>query len=193
MNTPSELEFTNVPPATDQQPAPQPQVNPTPTPGAPEETPAPEKKKRGRPKKGEPKPDEAPKFEKPKEAGSIFDEIKKEVEANEQSLNNLNTQSGTPGETPIHSAVKNVIDGYMLITLMDTFFPVILKLAWKKAKKLKDKDIQLSKDQREHLEPIADEIAQQLLSFLDPVSLFFIMAGAMYFQNTSEALANVKE
>lgn len=187
MNTPSELEFTNVP-AVDQ-PAPQP--TPTPTP-APEESPAP--KKRGRPKKGEKKPDsDGPNFEKPKEAGSIFDEIKKEVEANEQSLNNLNAQNGTPGETPIHSAVKNVIDGYMLITLMDTFFPFLLKLAWKKAKKLKDKDIQLSKDQREHLEPIADEIAQQLLSFLDPVSLFFIMAGAMYFQNTSEALSNVKE
>lgn len=185
MNTPSDLEFTNVP-AVDQ-PAPQPQPTPTPT---PEETPAP--KKRGRPKKADKAPDQ-PSFEKPKEAGSIFDEIKKEVEANEQSLNNLNAQNPAQGDTPIHSAVKNVIDGYMLITLMDTFFPFLLKLAWKKAKKLKDKDIQLSKDQREHLEPIADEIAQQLLSFLDPVSLFFIMAGAMYFQNTSEALANVKE
>ena len=187
MNTPSELEFTNVnetnatpvqiPPAPDQQP------EPTPA------TPAP--KKRGRPKKGE-----APKetFEKPKEAGSVFDEIKKEVEANEKSLNNLtNAPGSTPGETPIHSAVKNIVDGYMLLTLMDTFFPMLLKLAYKKAKKLKDKDIQLSKDQREHLEPIADEISQQLLSFLDPVSLFFVMAGAMYFQNTTEALANVKE
>jgi len=187
MNTPSDLEFTNIP-AVDQG-APQPQPTPTPTP-APEEAPAP--KKRGRPKKVDKAP-EQPSFEKPKEAGSIFDEIKKEVEANEQNLNNLNAQNGTQGDTPIHSAVKNVIDGYMLITLMDTFFPFLLKLAWKKAKKLKDKDIQLSKDQREHLEPIADEIAQQLLSFLDPVSLFFIMAGAMYFQNTSEALSNVKE
>lgn len=192
MNTPSELEFTNVnetnatpvqiPPAPDQQPL-TPAADPQPT------TPAP--KKRGRPKKGE-----APKetFEKPKEAGSVFDEIKKEVEANEKSLNDLNNPDGKqPGDTPIHSAVKNIVDGYMLLTLMDTFFPMLLKLAYKKAKKLKDKDIQLSKDQREHLEPIADEISQQLLSFMDPVSLFFVMAGAMYFQNTSEALANVKE
>ena len=178
MNTPSELEFTNVTPEVT--PAPDPQETP----------PAP--KKRGRPKKAE-----APKdtqFEKPKEAGSIFDDIKKEVENNEKSLNNLNNAPGsTPGETPIHNAVKNIVDGYMLLTLMDTFFPMLLKLAYKKAKKLKDKDIQLSKDQREHLEPIADEISQQLLSFLDPVSLFFVMAGAMYFQNTTEALANVKE
>jgi hypothetical protein len=186
MNTPLEPEFTNVPneapiiTAAEITPAPQP-------------TPAePEKKKRGRPKKGE-APKE-PTFEKPKEAGSIFDEIKKEVEANEKSLNDLNNPTtGTPGETPIHNAVKNVVDGYMLLTLMDTFFPLILKIAYKRAKKLKDKDIQLSKDQKEHLEPIADEIAQQLLSFMDPVSLFFVMAGAMYFQNTTEALANVKE
>lgn len=187
MNTPSELEFTNVP--AQNEPAPQPAPTPTPT---PEEAPAPAPKKRGRPKKGEKAP-EQPTFEKPKEAASIFEEIKKEVEANQQSLDQLNGAQQQAGDTPIHNAVKNVIDGYMLITLMDTFFPFILKLAFKKAKKLKDKDIQLSKDQREHLEPIADEIAQQLLSFLDPVSLFFIMAGAMYFQNTTEALSNVKE
>ena len=134
MNTPSEPEFINVPneapittPAPDQQPL-TPAADPT-TPPAP--------KKRGRPKKGE-----APKetFEKPKEAGSVFDEIKKEVEANEKSLNDLNNPDGKqPGDTPIHSAVKNIVDGYMLLTLMDTFFPMLLKLAYKKAKKLKDK------------------------------------------------------
>ena len=181
----SELEFTNVLATPEPTPTP---VETTPTPQAPEATPAP--KKRGRPKKGEPKPDgEAPKFEKPKEASSIFDEIKKEVENNEQALNNLNTPGTPQGETPIHSAVKNIVDGYMLLTLMDTFFPMLLKVAYKKAKKLRDKDIQLSKDQKEHLEPIADEIAQQLLSFMDPVSLFFVMAGAMYWQNTTEALS----
>jgi hypothetical protein len=184
MNTPSELEFTNVNETNETPiiPAPDPQP-------APDPTPAP--KKRGRPKKADKAPETN--FEKPKEAGSIFDEIKKEVENNEKSLNALNTPTGTPeGETPIHSAVKNIVDGYMLLTLMDTFFPMLLKIAYKKAKRLKDKDIQLSKDQKEHLEPIADEISQQLLSFMDPVSLFFVMAGAMYFQNTSEALQNVK-
>jgi hypothetical protein len=192
MNTPLEPEFINIPDSAPINPAPDP--TPVPDPTATEPT-APEKKKRGRPKKTDPKPDgDAPKFEKPKESSSIFDEIKKEVENNEKNLNQLNNPTGTPeGETPIHSAVKNIVDGYMLLTLMDTFFPMLLKLAYKKAKKLKDKDIQLSKDQKEHLEPIADEIAQQLLSFMDPVSLFFVMAGAMYFQNTSEALANVKQ
>jgi hypothetical protein len=188
MNTPSELEFTNVNPEITPAHTPDPQpISPAPDPTTPATPPA---KKRGRPKKGE-APKETP-LEKPKEAGSIFDDIKKEVENNEKSLNDLNTSPGS-GDTPIHSAVKNIVDGYMLLTLMDTFFPMILKLAYKKAKKLKDKDIQLSKDQREHLEPIADEISQQLLSFMDPVSLFFVMSGAMYFQNTTEALANVKE
>jgi hypothetical protein len=180
----SALEFTNVPATPEPTPIETPQA-----PTTPEATPAP--KKRGRPKKGEPKPDEAPKFEKPKEASSIFDEIKKEVENNEQALNNLNTPGTPEGETPVHAAVKNIVDGYMLLTLMDTFFPMLLKLAYKKAKRIKDKDIQLSKDQKEHLEPIADEISQQLLSFMDPVSLFFVMAGAMYFQNTTEAISKL--
>lgn len=178
-------EFTNVPNEAAQPPIEPQQAEPTPV-----ETPAP--KKRGRPKKGE-APKE-PAFEKPKDAGSIFDDIKKEVEANEQSLNQLNQQTpgGVPGESSIHTAAKNIIDGYMLLTLMDTFFPMILKVVYKKSAKLKDKQIQLSKDQKEHLEPIADEISQQLLSFMDPVSLFFIMAGAMYWQNTAEALENAK-
>ena len=180
----SEPVFTNV----TETPTPTPEVI---QPQAAEQTPGePEKKKRGRPKKAE-TPKE-PTFEKPKDAGSIFDDIKKEVEANEQSLNQLNTANGTPGESSIHTAAKNIVDGYMLLTLMDTFFPMILKVVYKKASKLKDKQIQLSKDQKEHLEPIADEISQQLLSFMDPVSLFFIMAGAMYWQNTAEALDNAK-
>ena len=188
MNTPLEPEFINVPSEPNEINETPPQVQtPEIIPPSPGE---PEKKKRGRPKKTDKAPE--PTFEKPKDAGSIFDEIKKEVEQNEQSLNQLN-QSGTPtGESSIHTAAKNIVDGYMLLTLMDTFFPMVLKIAYKKANKLKDKDIQLSKDQKEHLEPIADEISQQLLSFMDPVSLFFVMAGAMYWQNTSEALSNVK-
>ena len=189
MNTPLEPEFINVPSEPNEVNETPPQVQ---TPEQPTPTPAqPEKKKRGRPKKTETAKE--PTFEKPKDAGSIFDEIKKEVEQNEQNLNQLNQSNPVTGESSIHTAVKNVVDGYMLLTLMDTFFPMLLKLAYKKAKKLKDKDIQLSKDQKEHLEPIADEISQQLLSFMDPVSLFFVMAGAMYFQNTTEALSNVKE
>ena len=187
MNTPLEPEFINVPNEINETPPQAPvQMPEQPTPPPVE----PEKKKRGRPKKTE--ASKEPTFEKPKDAGSIFDEIKKEVEQNEQSLNQLNQSNPVTGESSIHTAVKNVVDGYMLLTLMDTFFPMLLKLAYKKAKKLKDKDIQLSKDQKEHLEPIADEISQQLLSFMDPVSLFFVMAGAMYFQNTTEALSNVK-
>lgn len=151
----------------------------------------PEKKKRGRPKKSEVKIEEPTNnFKKPEtNSGNIFDDIKKEIDANEKVLQNANGE--TPEQSQIHQAAKNVVDGYMLLTLMDTFFPMIIKMFVKKSKALKDKDIQLTKDQKIHLEPIADEVAQGLLSFLDPVTLFFVLAGSLYFQNTAEALANL--
>ena len=134
MNTPLEHEFINVPSEPNEVNETPPQVQ---TPEQPTPTPAqPEKKKRGRPKKTETAKE--PTFEKPKDAGSIFDEIKKEVEQNEQNLNQLNQSNPVTGESSIHTAVKNVVDGYMLLTLMDTFFPMLLKLAYKKAKKLKE-------------------------------------------------------
>lgn len=154
----------------------------------PIETPAPEKKKRGRPKKGEVPADET--FKKPEQNSSnIFDDIKKEVQDNEK---NLQQPNGTE-QSEIHKAAKNVVDGYMLLTLLDTFFPMIIKMFIKKSKLLKDKDIQLTKDQKIHLEPIADEVAQGLLSFLDPVTLFFVLAGSLYWQNTAEALASLPQ
>lgn len=160
----------------------------TPVDNQPTPTPAPEKKKRGRPKKSEVK-EETEEFKKPENSGSIFDDIKKEVENNEKVLQQPST--GENGEiSQIHQAAKNVVDGYMLLTLLDTFFPMIIKMFVKKAKGLRDKDIQLTKDQKIHLEPIADEVAQGLLSFLDPVTLFFILAGSLYWQNTAEAIAN---
>ena len=109
------LEFANI----NIEENPQPQI--TPAPEAPE---AP-KKKRGRPKKTESTPDPEIKREDP---SSLFDQIKKEVEQNEQYLNNQNSTSGAPLQSPIHEAASKVVDGYMLLTICDTFFPMIIKM-----------------------------------------------------------------
>lgn len=182
MTTEQPLEFAPI--ETGQQP----EFTPTPAP----ENLEPEKKKRGRPKKTEAKTDETS-FKKPEpNSGNIFDDIKKEVDENERLLQQKQASNGDgPEQSEIHKAAKNVVDGYMLLTLMDTFFPMIIKMFVKKSKLLKDKDIQLTKDQKIHLEPIADEVAQGLLSFLDPVTLFFVLAGSLYWQNTAEAISNL--
>ena len=152
------------------------------------ETPPAAPKKRGRPKK------EASKLEpetaqdqprKEKSAADLFAEMKKEIDDNGKGLEPEQQQNG---ENPIRQAARNIIDGYMLLTICDAFFPFILKMFFKKAKGIPDKEIRLSKDQKEHMAPIADEIAQGFLSFLDPVTLFFILQGAMYKQNLDDAL-----
>jgi hypothetical protein len=144
----------------------------------------PPKKKRGRPKKSEQPAIEE--IKQPQNPGSLFEQIKKEVEENEKVVQNVN---GAPVQSPIHEAASKVVDGYMLLTICDTFFPMIIKAFFKKAKGIKDSDIRLSKEQKEHMTPIADDVATGLLSFLDPVTLFFILTGALYFQNTTEAIS----
>ena len=152
-----------------------------PTPDAPPSSP----KKRGRPRKEEKKPEpvqeETPKKE--KSAADLFEEMKRDIEQNGKGL-----EPEPNAENPIRQAARNIIDGYMLLTICDAFFPWILKMFFKKAKGIPDKEIRLSKDQKEHMEPIADEIAQSFLSFMDPVTLFFILQGAMYKQNLDDAI-----
>ena len=156
----------------------------------PDETP---KKKRGRPKKTE-IPTEGNsdiKSIKPENPSDIFEQIRKEVSDNEKNL--ANSETGSLPSSPIHEAAKNVIDGYMLLVIADTFFPFLLKTFFKKSKRLKDSDIRLSKEQKEHLSPIADEVAQSLLSWLDPFTLFFVLTGAMYYMNMEDAIARLPE
>jgi hypothetical protein len=177
MNT-EDLNFVQVP-ETDQemQSTPQPQEA---APAAP--------KKRGRPKKEEKKQDQAPASDEPKKeksAADLFAEMKRDIEENGKGIE---PEQQPNGENPIRQAARNIIDGYMLLTICDAFFPFILKMFFKKAKGIPDKEIRLSKDQKEHMSPIADEIAQGFLSFLDPVTLFFILQGAMYKQNLDDAI-----
>jgi hypothetical protein len=152
------------------------------------ETPTAPLKKRGRPRKEEKKAEPENVQAEPKKektAAELFSEMKKDIEENGKGME---PEPGAPGENPIRQAARNIIDGYMLLTICDAFFPFILKMFFKKAKSIPDKEIRLSKDQKEHMAPIADEIAQGFLSFLDPVTLFFILQGAMYKQNLDDAI-----
>lgn len=162
-------------------------TEPTPAANFAEETPTLEKKRgRGRPKKGETPINSAPK-ERQKESQQektgldLMDDMQRQIEANE-------IREEGPQGSPITQAAKNIIDGYMLLTVCDTFFPWLFKMFYKKAKEIKDKDIRLSKDQKEHMAPLADEIAAASLSFMDPTTLFFILMGSIYKQNIDDAV-----
>lgn len=157
-----------------------------PTPAATmEETPSP-KRGRGRPKKAEQAPSKPQTKNEPvikeKTGLDLMDDMQRQIEANE-------IKEEIPGAgTPLTQAARNIIDGYMLLTVCDTFFPWLFKMFYKKAKDIKDKDIRLSKDQKEHMAPLADEIAAASLSFMDPTTLFFILMGSIYKQNIDDAI-----
>jgi len=149
-------------------------------------------KKRGRPKKSE-KPNDQDKtaFKKPENPNDMFEAIRREVSENEKVIQNSETGAMPEGmpTSPLHETAKNVIDGYVLLTICDTFFPFLLKMFFKKAKHLKDTDIRMSREQKEHLQPIADEVAVSLLSWLDPFTLFFVLTGSMYYMNMEDAIS----
>lgn len=154
-----------------------------------EKTPAPNEKKRGR---GRPKgakktetPTEPKQPAKEKSGFELMDDMQKQIEAN--TIETAPAAGALP-DNPLQAAARNIIDGYMLLTICDVFFPMIFKMFWKEAKRIKDKDIRLSKDQKEHLEPLADEIAQAALSFMDPAMLFIVVMGASYKQNIDDAI-----
>lgn len=157
-----------------------------------EKTPAPDKKKRGRGRPKGTKKTEAPESKTPakeKSGFELMDEMQKQIEAN--TIETAPAAEVLP-DTPLQAAARNIIDGYMLLTICDVFFPMIFKMFWKEAKRIKDKDIRLSKDQKEHLEPLADEIAQAALSFMDPSILFIVLMGASYKQNIDDAIQQQK-
>jgi len=166
--------------------------NSTPLVETPPQQPTEEKpKRRGRPKKNSVSNDrEKTAFAKPENPNDMFEAIRKEVAENEKVIQNSETGALPEGMpvSPLHETAKNVIDGYVLLTICDTFFPFLLKMFFKKAKHLKDTDIRMSREQKEHLQPIADEVAVSLLSWLDPFTLFFVLTGSMYYMNMEDAL-----
>ncbi len=148
-------------------------------------------KKRGRPKKADKVANPETPFKKPENPNDMFEAIRREVSENEKVIQNSETGAipeGVP-TSPLHETAKNVIDGYVLLTICDTFFPFLLKMFFKKAKHLKDTDIRMSREQKEHLQPIADEVAVSLLSWLDPFTLFFVLTGSMYYMNMEDAIS----
>lgn len=164
----------------------------TPSIEKPIEQPTEEKpKRRGRPKKADKVATPETPFKKPENPNDMFEAIRREVAENEKVIQNSETGAIPEGvvSSPLHETAKNVIDGYVLLTICDTFFPFLLKMFFKKAKHLKDTDIRMSREQKEHLQPIADEVAVSLLSWLDPFTLFFVLTGSMYYMNMEDAVS----
>jgi hypothetical protein len=150
----------------------------------------PVKRKRGRPKKDQPTPKPQPTpAQSSKNASSIFDSIKKEVKENGESLNT------TSGEIQQTQSVQttSLIDGYMLLAIMDAFVPSVVKIIFKKKfANVTTEQVMLSDVQKKSLEPLADEMAKYLSGYVNPLYAFFIVSGMMYYNNANEVLNKKK-
>jgi hypothetical protein len=155
------------------------------------ETEAPKKKGRPKGKKNAPKTP-APEQAAPKSSAinDPFEQLKKDIEENER--NNINPAAAAAPAVEAPPAV-NLLSGYILLLAMDLIFPSGIKMIFKKAAKdIPLSQIRMTKDQKDSLEPLADEVAKRIQQYLDPITLFFIAAGGMYYINFTEAIEKAK-
>lgn len=117
------------------------------------------------------------------------DEEFKEVEISEiQNTNSLQINSSQQLDK---GKFAHLVNGYMLLTLVDFIFPFfilkVLKVVNKseKAKSIKMSDIKLTPDQKEALKDSADIIAKMVFDKLSPETVFIFGLGLFYFDNVS--------
>lgn len=140
-------------------------------------------KKRGRPRKDQQpaQPAQPQQQQQHQPANDIFEKIKSEIDAN-QVVDPLSNPVSAPVQVV---STPSILDGYMILSFMDAFFPGIIKFLFKK--KLQNVDVSklmLSEAQKNSLEPLADEMAKQISGYISPTYAFFLAAGSMYYQNS---------
>lgn len=153
------------------------------------------KKTAGRPKKTATAPDEneAQKEVKkePKKGTLNFDEMRAQVQQNQQAQQQA--QIVQPTETPATEIVK-LIDGYMLLAMLDVACPVLLKFLLKKQlAAVPASKMQLTNSQKESLEPLADLAALEIQKYVNPMVAFTIVVGYSYYNNGIEYLEKSKK
>lgn len=80
---------------------------------------------------------------------------------------------------------KEVISGFLLLLIIDIIFPnIIMFINNRYAKtKIKSNQLQLSQTQRNELQPIADEVAKEIMINASPVLILILALGSIYFTN----------
>lgn len=89
------------------------------------------------------------------------------------------------------NAVK-YITGSLLLMLIDAVAPTVLikvlGMTNDKFKKLSSKKVRLTKDQREDLEPLANEAVKQMTLNMNPMTAFFLCTSLIYATNIMTAV-----
>ena len=125
------------------------------------------------------------------------EEVKNETENKEFDFtgqnNNTNSSVNLDG---LKNNQKMMINGMLLLSICDMVFPSMLKFIYKyidtDSQKIDINKVKLDSDQKSALKDVSDYAAAYIFEKVNPLLLFFIGMGGMYYSNFTGELSNVK-
>jgi hypothetical protein len=90
-----------------------------------------------------------------------------------------------------------LVNGYMLLTIMDIVFPIGIKFIFglfnKDAKSVNISALKLEPEQKESLRPMADQVAVYIFEKVNPLTMFVLMSSFYYATNLQSEINKNKE
>ena len=90
-----------------------------------------------------------------------------------------------------------LVNGYMLLTIMDIVFPIGIKFIFglfnKEAKSVNISALKLEPEQKESLRPMADQVAVYIFEKVNPLTMFVLMSSFYYATNLQSEINKNKE
>jgi hypothetical protein len=99
----------------------------------------------------------------------------------------ISSQSSNPNEVN----ASKYLTGAIVLMMIDAVIPSVLikmmSMANPKYKQIKTKEIKLSKEQKNDLEPLADEVVKQMTVTMSPMTAFLVCTSLIYGTNIMTA------
>jgi hypothetical protein len=90
-----------------------------------------------------------------------------------------------------------LVNGYMLLTIMDIVFPIGIKFIFglfnKEAKSVNISALKLEPEQKESLRPMADQVAVYIFEKVNPLTMFVLLSSFYYATNLQSEINKNKE
>lgn len=142
------------------------------------------KRGRGRPKK---EGSETPKKEAPPKVSKSA--VESEVERIAREFEAYNAETTDPPIDLNAGGNSSYFTGHFLLLICDMFFPVLISFFIEKKTKiiLEARELYLSEEEKQQLEPLADIVAQDIFGTMPPATQFFILITVAYGSKTMTA------
>lgn len=145
------------------------------------------KKGRGRPKKSE--SEQTTQKTEIKDASNDLEKELSKYATNTNTSNGTGTGTGTPAQ-PVQQPNDNLIDvsqyisGALVLIALDAIFPSLIiwvaGMVDKKYKYIDKRKLKLTQDEKDELEPLADQVVKVLFGMVHPAIAFFVATAVIY-------------